>query len=477
MPAEVVIIPKAGHQKHPVWEQGQVFQDEKGDWEAIACRIAEAAYQNGSVTATVCVCPAGTGTSAFDSEYLESLLRRARRHVWGAPLHVVVDPKAWIPRTGEELLNTFRWFETALDAGATDILEVLNLPKERPRRCLEKACRRSATRRSELRRAGRTAPWCAVFAEERNQDRVRFLADFAYDTQADPQAANLIIGIDRARLNEQAKYVEKALDTYRANDFLVAAVRNHAKGPLLDLCAKRTVRWFDCQGLFELRYALLQLKRRGTACAHGTYGEFVEVEVAEPARFPRSPPLLVLTSAFHAGSDPERCIRAAGDVDAVLHGVPNEPEYRVLPGVTTGAFMDLLESSGPVFAWVHMGHGCGGEGLRQYGAGTGTRAEHWLGCFADHNQALPLVFLAACHSAEVAQCFAEAGVGVAVGFRGQVGPEECQFLVRRIMPAALRSQGNPDTILQEFQTGCEQLCAREEAWFREAAPVAFRSKR
>jgi hypothetical protein len=106
--------------------------------------------------------------------------------------------------------------------------------------------------------------------------------------------------------------------------------------------------------------------------------------------------------------------------------------------------MDNLQE---VFAWVHIGHGRE-DGLRQSSDDLYKSAETWLSAFG--GSSLPLVVFSSCKSAPVAELFAAAGTGVAIGFIDNLGQDQAAALTKRLVKTALIWAGSKDRILTEF---------------------------
>ena len=331
------------------------------------------------------------------------------------------------------------------------------------------------------------APWRFVLASQEGDPVSLFLNGFNYVPQRDQDKVNLVITVNRQDSYDQRNDVTEALAHCPARARIVVTLGLREDRGLLDLCDKEGIgKPLRCQGGFELRYLLLQLNAQYVLESASPFAD-VEVVETDPhplfgVRLANAPSRLLLTSAFSPTPEREaiRCIEAARDVDDVLHAAPGRPSFRIHQNATLSALGGLVgsvkESHERIIAWIHMGHGKEGDGLLQYDEDetAGTDAERWLACFEPYRGAsLPLVFLGACYSAQVARHFAEAGAGLAIGFRGKVVARACQSLVRPVVHAALNSGGDPRRILQAFETGCRQLDSMQPASYLEAQPIAF----
>src|SRR5207248_562138 len=82
--------------------------------------------------------------------------------------------------------------------------------------------------------------------------------------------------------------------------------------------------------------------------------------------------------------------------------------------------------------------------------GDPIKLDEWLARLQYSATRLPLLILSVCESAAVARKFAEAGVGVAIGFEKQVLPEMCRLLAAPVISAALNNSGSSRAILQAY---------------------------
>jgi len=128
---------------------------------------------------------------------------------------------------------------------------------------------------------------------------------------------------------------------------------------------------------------------------------------------------------------------AAREVGAMLRGLPFHLDLLVHPCVTCESLPDLLES-GRFTAWIHLSHGDVTGGLYEPQLKEYASPQRWLTCFTAYKSSLKLVIFSSCESAHVARLFAEAGVGVAVGFRSKVLVRATGILAQRVVPTAMR---------------------------------------
>jgi hypothetical protein len=197
-----------------------------------------------------------------------------------------------------------------------------------------------------------------------------------------------------------------------------------------------------------------------------------ENEVFSPYELNHSPSMM-LTSSFHqsdqvhfsvARKEINEIVRLTwqGSSTPITHNAIDVERLRHV----------LLSASTPrhLTVWLHMGHGEKGGCLREYSQSFREAAE-WLACFggASEKRSLALVFFSACHSIEIAQRFAEAGVGVAIGFENKVDPATCQQISVPVIHAAWKTNGSRGAILDAFR----RSVAAPTLGIRQAKPLAF----
>lgn len=197
-----------------------------------------------------------------------------------------------------------------------------------------------------------------------------------------------------------------------------------------------------------------------------------ENEVFDPYELRRSPSLL-LTSAFHQDDEGHfstvrkeisEIVRLAwqGSATPITHNAVDVERLRyVLSSANTPRHLTI---------WLHLGHGERGGSLREYSQEFREAAE-WLACFSGlpEKRSLALAFFSACHSVEIAQRFAEAGAGVAIGFENKVDPATCQQISVPVTHAAWKTNGDQIAILDAFR----RAVAVPTLGIRRAQPVAF----
>ena len=257
--------------------------------------------------------------------------------------------------------------------------------------------------------------------------------------------------------------------------------------PFLDeLCQRENLPPLHCGGPFELRHLLMQQGNRYALTDPLSYENCDLVELDTNPLFsppPESPAevCLLLTSSFDPSDpgDKVHCGEASVDAARLTYHLPSHTNYFAHPALRSSALPDVLDtvlkSHSELTAWVFLGHGDGRAGLCSVDTTKAEGPEQWLARFdAYRGKGLALAFFSACRSTAVARRFAQAGVGVAIGFGKKVPAEPCQLLAATVVRAALYTNGNQQEILRAFQFGCRQLSARGFLSFN---PKAFYSRR
>jgi hypothetical protein len=206
------------------------------------------------------------------------------------------------------------------------------------------------------------------------------------------------------------------------------------------------------RGLLELRYFLRRLNRlcQVEGRAQALSQTVAAVPVSRPvfqfgsARRPR----LLITSAFNPADCEVNCLDAVTDVGLVSRAAPADADCYVQPYFRAADLPALLRRMPELTVWLHLGHG-DASGLKDI-AGDTVRLDEWLASLRHCAARLPLLVLSVCESAAVARRFAEAGVGVAVGFEKKVLPELCRPLAEAVIPAALSHGGRREAILRAY---------------------------
>jgi hypothetical protein len=446
-------------------------------------------------------------THPVDRHSLQELLRLARDHSWGASLYLVVNRgvplrDVLLAEEDEGQQSRELWLMTAIDGKVLDILEI-DYPRStepRPvkgssdvsgagfpgpgtlRSAADEACRRHELLRNRFASASR---WrCILHADER--DLKTFLARWVeysgpvVDPGLPEHASGLLIVVNDRRPEIQKATVTRALGRFRKGHRFLVATLTPSTPELAECCARHglppPVRLF---GAFQLWYFLLRLNRGGSsattaqaamdaeALAGRSDSRVRSVDLQEPAVF-RLPggthdahePDIVVTSAFNS-AEPSFCLDAAKDVGALLRLCPLELRVLVEPSVTLNRLFQVIDRWKSWNVWVHLGHGEASTGLYD-GMGESQSPESWLRCFRERDLWLELAMFLTCQSTSAARLFAEAGVGVAIGFESAVESDKCRELAVDVLEAALAQGVCQEAILAGFRRGCHRLEVQED---------------
>jgi len=236
---------------------------------------------------------------------------------------------------------------------------------------------------------------------------------------------------------------------------------------LEDYCRGKGCAVVRFHGWLELYYTLQKLN--GFSASVGP-----DEDHATPVRVNTNPTFkfhashLLITHSYVPG-DVSGCHIAAEDAWELIKGVRGRAEVTIYPAVQCIKLAALMERLGHVLAWVHIGHGDEVKGLQQAGDSIFKPAEDWVNSFAGYKSSLAVAVFSSCHSESVARRFAEAGVGVTIGFAHKVYKQVCVELTSRVVKATLNSNGSRQAILEAFNIGRKVL----EIDDKDAGPVAF----
>ncbi len=437
----------------------------------------------------------------YDREYLRELLQIAGDYSWGAELYLLVDDTIGREPRGIALrqrASLFHWLETAAAGGVTDLLETRfsrynnTAPNFSQLQGLADDAQERVEVLHEMLRAGH--PWRYFIPRK---DSLSDLLEEHFSATALPELATApgVVTVFH-RFPSVSDLAEAVQHTPQARHLV--ALCNPVEGEdkhlreLRDFCGRQPARLkcLEFSGPFELLYFLVRLERgwlaeqrteNHLAKAGQQVGQIEAVRLnAELVFNQNSPkPVILLMNAFDQGAD---SWEAARDVRRIKQHAPPGTAFFVRPALESHKLPELLvpilQQHTGLTVCYYLGHGDHQAGLQ---SGPGQRkeaAELWLARFqGTYRGSLPLIFFAACESALVARRFAEAGVGVAVGFEGEVMPEACQLLAVPVVKAALETNGARDEILKAFQAGCLKLQAseRQPGEFGQSGPVAYYS--
>jgi hypothetical protein len=490
MAIDVIILPEGGTQYISPWRENEGWHKNVGydfqfeEWQKNVLSLASRALSGNCLQTAVFLCLLGDHlVDRYDYHVIQELLKLARDYSWGANIYLAKDYHIKIS-SGQILAQAAlsSWFVTAFEAGATDIVEVpidrsgFNPIDANPLRIGSDLSRQ----RHELLQL-----MVSCILPETATGLFTFLDPFVEYSLDPTYSRNLLIIIDKLNPIDQLAFARKVLRRYpEATCAIVLYGYNMKASPKLrEFCYTQNLRLIHCRGPFELRYFLLRLNKtamKRTVRAMGkvevvTLNEnpiFDPVDIFDAVESSESPSLLI-TSSFHPHTDFEHCIEASRDAGRITFNIPPNTRYQVHPALDGHFIPLLLRDRSALTAWVYLGHGDGTKGLQVASSGAFEAPELWLSRFSSYGKRLPLAFFSACQSAPTARRFAEAGVGIAIGFEEDVPPEACRLLAAEVIRAALRTGGNRQEILNAFYVGCTDLLA---TGYIRTGPIAFYSQ-
>ena len=511
MRSRIIAVPQGGATPLTAWtEAGRSLSTkwEAGSrWDELSEKIVEFAQARDETHGTeLFLCLLGDCQSAVaDRDSLSRLLRQARDHAWGSPLFLAL-PRSLSPadmlRTGRELWRL--WLEQAHADRALDCLQIEYTSAETVSlRDLRRAADRADLRRDILaKHASAQAPWRCV-----TQNRLlrSLLWPVAYWDDTGEPATHLMLVTDSSLPQRQAKEIESLYEKLwrPGRQLLVATLRSlksaagmewsgtgEDRSPLDELCSTHQLpAAIELYGEVELWYFLLRLNagfqtpaihavKEGWASVPTPWREYRTLPVTPKAPsvfLPRqtgAPTTIAITSAFDPG-EPYHLRQAAADVGRIVEESLQGVRLLVEPAINLERLFRVMERMPDFDIWIHLGHGDGQHGLREAITGQYAPPERWLQAFRGRGVRLSLAMFLTCASAPIAQLFAEAGAGVAIGISGEVMSDKCRELAGDIVKAILLHGTGQEAILHGFYLGCNRIEAQAGALPSPSLPVAF----
>ena len=406
----------------------------------------------------------------YDYDFVEKLLELAREHAWGGRVFVVLDQG--ILRHPDDVRDNLpliaHWLETVHRGSVADIV-LTNFsrgnPAPPPPGDLKKAGLNCRKQFNNLPRLVAPGIWRCWPVPRSALERLSFDDDLMPGGRGADR--NFLIVVDRkgAITADEKNEIKKFIRKNGGGRFALAVVGIAAsKLPtdLLTLATELSLRVIEFRGWLDLRFFLARLNR--LCISHVPLLpetiQAVTVETGQPFGSSKKPlPGLLITSGFNHQADSALCRETARDVGKLLHVVCQRAEYLIHPSLRAGELSALFAATKELTAWWFIGHGKRAHGLQDVDGRMMSPSE-WLEKIPRCGKKLPLAFFSACRSAETAQAFARAGVGVAIGFDSDTLPSPCRLLAIMVIEAALNSRGEPDEIMSAFAAGCRRLQVR-----------------
>lgn len=492
MPVDIVILPQgSGLPLVDPWREsdrleGGKYKFREDLWRNHTLQYARRALSYNCSPTEVFLCLRGDHLAErYDEHFIKALLELARKHCWGDNIYLAINWRISSHRQQSlKRQSLFEWIKTAIKCGATDVIEEDIAPnqfRESDGYALSHGARLSRQRHSTLPLVTQQGEWKCALPNSTSQENLPILLDPFVQSGEWREGTNLITVVDQGDSVMQSGLVRESLRKYRRASQVVA-VSGYGLAPsqkLQERCSAETLKLIEARGAFELRTLLLRHNQsyQMYELSKLTKIEMLRVEKVKIDKNNRlfdvnqrtNYPSLLLTNSFDPdGSIKEvnNCLEASLDAGLITQCLPPHTAYHAYPGLRIGRLPNVLKSvapqSGPpLTAWVFLGHGGGERGLKSGPPDSWGKPEYWLAKFNHYGHSLSLAFFAACRSAETARLFAQAGVGVAIGFEKDVTPEACQLLAKEVVRAALYTNGDQQKILAAFHAGCRQLSSND----------------
>lgn len=225
---------------------------------------------------------------------------------------------------------------------------------------------------------------------------------------------------------------------------------------------QKNIQFIETRGPLESVFLCMQIKRY-THQENVRVGKLEGVEKSQSLFLSNSSqiePSLLISSSFNKKVDRVSFIFDASEhIARIKRILPYGYNFHVHPSLNGSDLAKFV--SNPSFevteliAWVYIGHGTK-KGVQTIKA-VPKSPRYWLNCFKKYEQKLPFVLFCACQSENIARQFAAAGVGVAIGFKNKVFAEQCWAISEEVVPAAIKSNGNRQAIIEAYHQACSKL--------------------
>jgi hypothetical protein len=400
----------------------------------------------------------------YDPLFLRRVIRQAHRSMWAANVYVVID-KDWIFESPDpEQPDPFVWTETVLENKVSDILQWSMKGDSN----YSEAARRSRKRMEEVVSQAPRRKWKCLFQIPLTLSREEefLLSPYVISSLSELDNENCLIVLQEQR-DDYMQYVERRAEQASGFDMMVGVIDRIERLPndLKSFCRSKGYGPVRFHGPLELYYFLQMLNGRRlheTDESHAT-----PVRVVNPT-FKSHLPQLLITHSYLPG-ETHNCLAAASDTWELVEEVHDKARVKIYPAVKCIKLAKIVEELGHVLAWIHIGHGDDVRGLQQSDDAHFKSPDDWVNSFAAYKSNLALALFSSRRSASVARRFAESGASVTVGFRQDVHKDICVELTKRVVKAALNSNGSQEEILKAFSDARRILSADDPNAF----PVAF----
>lgn len=404
----------------------------------------------------------------YDLPFLNRVIQQAHRAMWGANVYFVVD-KRWQPVVLDpEQPEPYHWIKELLQNKVTDVLEwSIN------RKNYNEAASRSRERMAKLARYRKYQPWKCLLQDSEilTTEEERLLAPYLISSPSELKGRSCLFAwrFLRDDFLSQLKQMVKELD---ADELIIGLVDSLIPPELERFCREEGHEVVRFHGIAELFYFLQKLNQpvlniSPIADKRLMGKDATPVRVID-SRFKTYNPQLLITHSYLSG-ERDDCFAAATDTWELINDLPANVQVEIYPAIRSDKLADIVSRFEHLLAWIHIGHGDLEKGLQQSRNGDFMSAGDWIKGFTDYKSTLPLVLFSSCYSQSVAQQFAEAGVGVAIGFAEALNQRVCVELTKRVVEAALKFNGERTAILNAFLDGHDLLSIGDS----KALPKAF----
>lgn len=458
MAAVRVLISRGSRHLHD-WEEDDSFDLSEEDWRKSSTLWPEDCLKNPSRhperPKVFLRLDEESLAQGYENDFLAHLIDEVGPHMWGAEIYVLLHREMELISTiiPEEIPRPSpqEMFDLFLEKGVSDVLHWPERAKN-----LGEAVTRSARRMARISIPDPGRRWRCFVHQPPNlgpQQEV-FLHPFLIRSISKLNDENCLVVLQENRDPDQYMKFLEYLSSFRFPGLVMIGVIDrlgHLPPEVLEFCSRKNYELIGFHGLVELYYFLLRLNR-GSETSPELLDVAFSIRVKQPTFKSHRPKLLVTHS--YSRSAEEDCLAAARDTWELIKELHGVAEIIIYPAVHVIQLADVMDNLQDVFAWVHIGHGRE-DGLRQSSDELYKSAKYWLSAFGGYGRrsSLSLAVFSSCKSAPVAELFAAAGTGVAIGFRTGIAQDKCSPLTKRVVRAALEWAGSKDRILNEFLMG------------------------
>lgn len=422
-----------------------------------------------------------------DREELKKIVNGARYRNWGGNIYLAwvgskeTEFKLLYPGAGIDLEE---WLRALLDLGLTDIIEIPEKDDcQEPGiyRTLHQSALKSEQRLEALRELVGDNPW-RLFLLDTAFLIKPFLRKFFGEEQERAERKGAAVFFDREPPFGWGQLLDE-LPAAGHGGRLFVAVRSRKKEYNLESLVKSKFPGhepFYFNSTIEWVYSFLRLNPAWPRRAPGDLaglapddGGVEWVSGAEGATISSKPntgkQVLLATCAFRftrkmafkvPGEELARarrhCLAASTEIGAVKRNLPFHIGVEVHHCITSERLPQILNRR-PFTAWLHLGHGERGSGLKDELTNQFISPAMLTGCFRGYHGSLRLIVFSACESADIARAFAELGAPVAVGFENKVLNEAARQVSAALMPAAFQGDDTQAAILEAFRAAAVEL--------------------